>query len=322
MQSEQEANFSELKRRGITDEVITAFSISFGTDLPFAFKEGLVIPIRHPNGEFHFNKYRRSYLNNSIKQKYAYDIGSRTALFGADKLTEEHSYVVITEGEMDALVLWSKNIPAVSSTGGAQSFQPDFVDLIENRKVYICYDNDDAGAVGVVKTLELIPDAYVVFVPEVIGVKDISDFCARGGDFHALMQTAKQYKAMEDVVADKHARSAIWAPTRFHDAYIDAHTPKKVEHTGGNNYSGDDALLKAKSVPCHELMEFNRAKKAQCLWHNDSDPSLTYYPVNNNCYCFVCGKFADSVDIVMAQQNIGIKEAIKFLNNNCGSSIK
>lgn len=315
MQNEEQMNFSELKRRGITDEVITAFSISFGTNLPFAFTEGLIIPINLPNGKFSFNKYRRSYINNAIKQKYAYDKGSHTALFAVDHLNDSHEYVVVTEGEMDSLVLWSKNIPAVSSTGGAQSFQPDFVELIGNRKVYLCYDNDNAGAVGLVKTLELLPDAYIVFIPEVVGVKDISDFCARGGDFVALMQTAKQYKSVADIEEDKLARASQWLSTRFHEAWLDQHTKKEVRHTGGNDYSGDDEVLKAKAVPCHELHEFNRANKGKCLWHTDSDPSLHYYEKHNNCYCHSCGKFADSIDIVMAKQNISFKEAVKFLNN-------
>ncbi len=217
---EAEANFAELRRRGITDSVIAAFSLSYSHSLPFAFSQGIVIPVNNPDGSFSFNKYRRSYLNNEIKQKYAYDLGGRTALFGSDKLTNDITVVVVTEGEMDALVLWSKNIPAVSSTGGAQSFQQDFVPLLEGKKVYLCFDNDDAGAVGLTKTLELLPDAYIVFVPEVVGVKDISDFCSRGGDFHSLMQTAKQYRTLADVEEDKQHRASQWLPVRFHDKWI------------------------------------------------------------------------------------------------------
>lgn len=313
--NEAQANISELKRRGITDSVIAAFSIHYGTGLPFAFTEGLVIPINTPDGKFSFNKYRRSYLNNTIKQKYAYDKGSHTALFGADHLRAEDTTVVITEGEMDALVLWSRAIPAVSSTGGALSFQSDFAELLGNRKVYICYDNDDAGAQGLVKTLEILPDAYVVFVPEVVGVKDISDFVARGGDFHALMQTARQYHSVGEVEEDKQRRASQWLSVRFHDAYIEAHTPRATKHTSGVSYEGNDELLRAKAVPCTELHEFNRVGKGVCLWHNDTDPSLHYYAKHNNCYCHSCGKYADSIDIVMAKHNMGMKEAIKFLNN-------
>jgi DNA primase len=295
--------------------VIAAFSIRYATGLPFAFTEGIVIPVNTPDGKFSFNKYRRSYLNNTIKQKYAYDKGSHTALFGADKLTVEHTSVVITEGEMDALVLWSRGIPAVSSTGGALSFQSDFGELLAGKQVYICYDNDDAGAAGLVKTLELLPEAYVIFVPEVVGVKDISDFVGRGGDFHALMQTARQYRSVGEVEEDMHLRASQWLPTRFHKAYIDAKTPKPAAHDSGVNYAGDDEVLKAKAVPCTQLHTFNRMRKGVCLWHSDSDPSLHYYAKHNNCYCHSCGKYADSIDIVMAKHHMTFKEAVKFLNN-------
>lgn len=316
MQDEKIANFNELHRRGITDEVITAFNLSFCSDLPFAFSAGMVIPVNHPDGSFAFNKYRRSYINNDVKQKYAYDKGSHTALFGADKLREEHTSVVVTEGEMDALVLWSRNIPAVSSTGGAMSFQEGFVEIVGNRKVYLCYDNDDAGAQGLVRTLEILPDAYVVFVPEVVGVKDISDFVGRGGDFHSLMQTARQYKTLAEVEEDRQKRASQWLPVRFHDAYIEARTPRRATHSSGVQYDGNDELLRAKAVDCTQLHDFGRTHKGLCLWHSDSEPSLHYYPANNTAYCFSCGKHADAVDIVMAKHGISFKEAVKFLNNN------
>lgn len=318
MQDESTLNFNELKRRGITDEVITAFSISYSHSLPFAFKEGLIIPINYPDGKHFFNKYRRSYLNNDIKQKYAYDVGGRTALFGADKirdLADREGPVVVTEGEMDALVLWSKNIPAVSSTGGAQSFQHDFVELLAGKKVYLCYDNDDAGAVGLVKTLELLPEAYVVFVPEVVGVKDISDFCSRGGDFHALMQTAKQYKTVADIEEDKQIRASQWLSVRFHNAWLEAHKPQNTTHASGVNYSGDDEFLKAKAVPCTQIIDFDRQKNAVCPFHNERSASLHYYPQKNNCYCFgSCGKMYDAIDLYMNKHNLSMKVAIKEMS--------
>lgn len=311
--AEEEMNFKELQRRGISQEVIDLFNIHYIPDgLPFAFKSGLAIPINHPDGTFSFNKYRRSYLNNEIKQKYAYDRGSHTALFAGDRIKDSTS-VVVTEGEMDALVLWSRNIDAVSSTGGAQSFQSDFGELLAGKRIYLCYDNDEAGAVGLVKTLEVLPEAYIVFVPEVIGVKDISDFVARGGDFHALMQTARQYLSVGEVEEDMVKRASQWLPTRFHTAYLAAHAPQPVKHVSGVTYDGDDRLLRAKAVPCTEVYTFGRNRKGVCLWHSDTDPSLHYYPAKNTCYCHSCGKYADVVDIVMAKQNMSMKEAISFL---------
>ena len=90
------------------------------------------------------------------KPKYIYDKGSKISLYGWWKAKTEKS-ILITEGEMDSLVAWSANIPAVSSTGGASSFQSEWAELFKDKDVTICFDNDSAGGVGMVKTLKIIP---------------------------------------------------------------------------------------------------------------------------------------------------------------------
>ena len=314
IKDEANANFNELRRRGITNDVIASFSIQYSESLPFAFKHGLVLPIFNPDGTLSFNKYRRSYLNNDIKQKYAYDLGGHITLYGADHLTHEHTTVVITEGEMDALVLWSKNIPAVTSTGGAMSFQKNFLSFVGDKKVYICYDNDEAGAQGMVRTLEMIPEAYVILLPKLYNTKDISDFCSAGGDFEKLMQNAKQYKSLQEVHSDMNLRASQFLLIEFHKAYIEKNTPVvHRQESGKPSYTGDDAFLKAKSYPCTNLLEFSRLNTL-CLWHNDSTPSLHYYPKHNTCYCHSCGKYADSLDIYMKIHSVGMREAIRSIN--------
>lgn len=73
------------------------------------------------------------------------------------------------------------------------------------------------------------------------------------------------------------------------------------------------ALKRAKDYPIENLMEFKH-RKAPCLWHDDKDPSLYYYPKDNRVQCFVCDKGWDSVDVVMKQRNCTLREAIAFLN--------
>lgn len=311
-----------LHKRGINDKIIDAFSVSFGPTehLPAG---GIHIPVNDITGEQIFKKYRRDPLDDS-KPKYLYDRGGKITLYGADYLIRESPHfaivepsgkppVVITEGELDTLVLWSQNIPAVSSTGGAMSFQEEWTELLDRYDVYICFDNDDAGAKGMVKALGFLPTAKIIFVPEQIGVTDISDFVGKGGDFHHLMKTAVSFPDMSAVEADKQKRAAQWLPVRFHDAYIDKHQPHSYTAETGK-YAGDDEVLKAKSYPCTALIEFNREKNAVCLWHNDSTPSLHYYPKNNNCYCHSCGKYADVIDIFMTQHtNLKFEDAVSEL---------
>ena len=328
-----------MNRRGITDSILDTFGIYTSDVASLRLSQAIVIPVRHVDGSFSFNKYRRDPLEGDVKPKYLYDRGSKIALFGADSLvahvqqTQPWSnpsntnagIVLITEGELDTLVCWSKNIPAVSSTGGAMSFQEEWVTLLKGFDVHICFDNDEAGHRGVLKVLEYLPNAKVVFVPKnVPNVKDISDYVSHGGDLHALLKTAKQYLTLEDVKIEREHIATLWGDYSFHDMYIEHFTkPSLPTDTSGKarpQSNSDDRLERAKSVLCTQLLPFRRAgrlMKTECLWHKDSDPSLTYYPEKNNCYCFVCGKYADSVDIYMHTHNLsgtnGFLQAIKEL---------
>jgi hypothetical protein len=71
----------------------------------------------------------------------------------------------------------------------------------------------------------------------------------------------------------------------------------------------------ARAVPIDQLMEFNRAGFAKCLWHEEKTGSLKYYPKTNHVYCFAgCGKH-DSIDTIMMLRKVDFKTAVNILNN-------
>lgn len=297
-----------LNRRGVTDSVIDLFNLT--TYNHPSIGECIKIPYTDTH-----SKYRRDPLDDR-KPKYLYDTGGKVTLFGADKL-DFYKPVVITEGELDSLVLWSLNIQATSSTGGAMSWQAEWNDLLlQWTDIYLCFDNDDAGAEGMVKVLKYLPHAKVIFIPEQPDVKDITDFISRGGDFHALMATALSYPDITAVEADKSARKAQWLPTRFHNKYLDHH---RQEHERATRPVPDrkdisDEVLRAKAYPLENLIEF-RQNKACCPWHNEKTPSLAYYPKTNSAYCFgSCGKAYDSIDAYRSKHSVGFVDAVKALN--------
>ena len=98
---------------------------------------------------------------------------------------------VSISGNCDAIKLMQEGIPAVSSTGGAGTFPPEFAQLLTDKKIYICYDNDLAGEQGVANALEHLPHAKVIQLPK--DSKDICEFFAADhtrSEFLKLMKKA------------------------------------------------------------------------------------------------------------------------------------
>jgi DNA primase len=75
-------------------------------------------------------------------------------------------------------------------------------------------------------------------------------------------------------------------------------------------------IAKAKEFPITNMVEFNRAHKALCLWHTDSNPSMHYYKRNNMVYCFVCNQSGDAIDVAQKMYGLEFAAAVKKLTNN------
>lgn len=303
-----------LLRRKITESVIEEFGVMEGNH--FMFGECLVIPVCGEDGSFLFNKYRRSPLrNDNDGPKYIYDKGSKAVLYGYHRAKSERR-VLLTEGELDCLVAWSANIPAISSTGGAMTFKEEWAESLKDKEVVICLDNDAAGGEGMARVLDMVPHARILFLPDRPGIKDISDYAQAGGDLNELLKTAIRFGSLEDVIANRSERVSVWQSTHFHDAYIRNHTNKEeIKHVkkNGNKSMVSDKVMRAKEYPIDELIEFSMGK-ARCLWHNEKHASLHHYKDGNRVYCFgMCGKSYDSIDVYMALHGCGFKEAVEKL---------
>jgi hypothetical protein len=301
---------SWLNNRKISDTILEKFGI--------LYNNSITIPINNSDGNFVFNKYRRNPLINTDGPKYWYDSGSSAQLFGSEFIKNE-KIVVITEGELDALVLWSHNIPAISSTGGAMTFRPEWADLLKDKQVFICYDNDKAGCEGAVRTLLFLNHAKVILLPHKAGVKDVTDYYVKGGDLRELMQGAKHYLDVEEVRKERNELRARWqtADHVFHDIWIEWWEKELVRNEEikkpKESKKYDDAVKQAKSVDIKKVIQVNYNNKALCLWHNEKTPSMHIYE-DNHFYCFSCGKHGDVIDIVMEQEKVDFKEAVEILN--------
>lgn len=195
------------------------------------------------------------------------------------------------------------------------SFQDEWKDLLANKEITLIFDNDEAGGKGMVKALGVVPHAYVCFLPDRPGIKDVSDYVSAGGDLHELLRTRVRFSSLQDVIDDKSRRQATWQSTFFHDAYIAEHTvPEYVKVDRKVSKNDGDMVARAKDYPIGNLLKFNSAGFALCPAHNEKTGSLKYYADKNRCYCFGgCGKSFDSIDIYKIINNCSFKEAVKAL---------
>lgn len=84
----------------------------------------------------------------------------------------------------------------------------------------------------------------------------------------------------------------------------------------GNGPVLADRIARAKEVAITTYIEFRKDNKTNCIWHNETGPSLTYYKDTNTVTCFGCDKRKqDVIDVVMQLHNCTFLDAVKKLVN-------
>jgi len=166
-----------LNARGIADAVIDAHKLGWGK---FYGKWWITIPIKDIYGSFCFFKLRQD--PNAGNDKITYPKGIEAQIYGWERLAKVSNSLVICEGELDRLTLESKDIPAITSTHGAMTFKQEWGEKVgKGGKVYICFDNDEAGRKGAERVAKMVEngrnEAFVVSLPPEVGEGgDITDY--------------------------------------------------------------------------------------------------------------------------------------------------
>lgn len=287
----------------------------------------LKIPVYDEHGNYKFSKYRKAPWDESDAPKYKYEFGASVSLYGIDHIGND---MVICEGELDALALLSCGFNACTSTGGAMSFQQEWVPLFDGRNVTIMFDNDDAGIRGAVKTGFMLKKFTYRWVPPRYG-KDVSDVLINYDQemLKVLMRNPdnaidieipdfKTKKEMHEyrrsLVSRARGMSAGSIGTLFIRAMIVELSVRLAERKRKpvQKIEGTD-LEKAKAYPIENLIKVNRDGFALCVAHQEKTPSLKVYK-DNHAYCFGgCGKRFDSIAIAMAVWNCDFKSAVERL---------
>ncbi len=168
-----------LHKRGLIDAVIDQHKLGYWQ---FYRKQWITIPIKDIYGNYSFFKLRQDpSLGN---EKITYPKGAEAQLYDWDLLTKTDTdkQLVISEGELDRLLLTSKGVPAVTSTHGALTFKEEWLEKIgKDKKIYICFDNDEAGRKGSERAAKMLKsnecETYIVTLPEEVGEHgDITDY--------------------------------------------------------------------------------------------------------------------------------------------------
>lgn len=114
-----------------------------------------------------------------------------------------------------------------------------------------------------------------------------------------------------------------WLQSILTKTYVDIPEAKIEHHMKGlkkmlrwKEFNKDNSanLIKAKEYPITDLLDFNSARKAKCIWHDDRNPSMQYYPKTNSVYCWSCQKSGDAIDVYKQIKGCTTGEAIKALS--------
>jgi len=190
-----------LNARGITDAVIDTHKLGWGK---FYGRWWITIPIPDIYGSFQFFKLRQDPSVGTDKRTYpkgTEDHPVEAQIYGWNILPNTTDKILICEGELDRLALLSKNIPVITSTHGAMTFKQEWCEKIgKNRKIYICYDNDDTGKRGAEKVAKMVEnggnETYIVSLPNEVGDGgDITDYLVKlnGNTDDLFGKYAKEY---------------------------------------------------------------------------------------------------------------------------------
>lgn len=166
------------------------------------------IPIRNAAGDLVNVRKYRTRQNQRNKMTNHEGWGSPPSLFPLPQLFDgDIGTVLLVEGELDALVCWANGVPAVSGTGGALRWGPDWAGYFSGMRVFVAYDNDQDGRRGARKAahaLRKTAELVVVMDPLMPDVEksDVTDWFMDGGTGEQLlkeMEAAAEKQAEESV---------------------------------------------------------------------------------------------------------------------------
>lgn len=288
-----------LNGRGITDEVINSHLIGWNG-------WRITIPIYNKQGEITSFRLAKDPQDPRPAPKMQSSRGSTVELYGWDNIVQRRSPIIVCEGEFDRLVLESRGFAAVTSTGGAATFRPEWAkELGQIEHVYICFDNDNAGKNGAQVAALMIQHARIVRLPGEVGEGgDVTDYFVRLGrsreEFLKLLDAAKPAPECPQM-----KRSP--SPPQLHSTNSLLEQRKQRIKT----------VIPIEKIISEyvQLRPSGKTLVGRCPFHNDRNPSFAVYPQNGKYHCFGCRAHGDVISFVRAMENLSFTQALEVLDS-------
>ena len=190
------------ERRGLDDVTLKRFRIGYDVA-----KKKFTIPVYAADGTLTNVRMYNHAAKGTVPKILPFATGYGTQLYNESALAVSDD-VVLCEGEWDCEINEQHGIPTVTHTGGAGAFQIGWAIQFKGKHVFVCYDEDDGGMKGAIRTARMlrgIAAGVYIMTNMKTGKKsgDITDFYMDGGtgeQFHELMEEARLTPfALDDV---------------------------------------------------------------------------------------------------------------------------
>ncbi len=138
------------------------------------------------------------------QKKFRRALGGESSLYNDEVLQEKLDKILIVEGEMDLLSLWSKGFKNVVATSiGAGGIKNEWIEQLDKVPIiFICYDNDDAGQIGAQKLAARLGLEKCKQIRLPNGYKDINEYFQKG-------HTAIHFQKLIDVAVNFDVENVI-----------------------------------------------------------------------------------------------------------------
>lgn len=281
----------ELRNRAVSDDVIRKYRIgarmvkdAVRITIPIKNEVGLYVNVRkYLPGAAGADKMRNESRCGKIR------------LYPIEQLSFDT--IMICGGELKAIVaaeqLNPHGIGAISTTGGEGSWKPEFTELFAGKRVYVCFDIDEAGLAGAISVCR-----YVGRVASWCGLLelplskdefphgDINDFVAHGGNLFPLLESVPAFSLQP--LSGETETDIEPVPILLANALQTEHSNQPLEVVGrvsahGSAFRVPKSLnvICDKSQPCCVLCPVFRVEDDTTFQIQKSDAKLLQYVGEN-----------------------------------------